>query len=83
MTISTAHTATGALVVKLDGERTSLGKAVKRAILENRDTHITIDSEHGASCDYSEHVHYSASNFSLEFDCKELSRAVRDFADWR
>ena len=82
MTIGTKRTAKGKLLVTLDGKRTSLDNAVKTAILENRGDPITIDNGR-ANYNYFGHIHYSASNFSLEFDCRALKAAVRDFADWR
>lgn len=86
MTIATKRTANGNLVVTLDGKRMSINKAVKLAILENRSPigeAITIANERGASYDYYAHIHYSNSNFSLDFDCKMLKDAVKNFADWR
>ena len=86
MTIATKRTANGNLSVTLDSKRMPIKKAVELAVLENRSPigkAITIANERGASYDYYAHIHYSNSNFSLNFDCKMLEDAVRNFADWR
>lgn len=86
MTITTKHTASGRLTVRLDGYYASIDELADCAIRQYRRAPyepIDIINERGQTIRHTKHIHACLDTFSVYFDAQELKAAIRRHAERR
>lgn len=86
MTITTKHTASGRLIVSIDGMRASIDKIADFAIRKYRMAPyeaIDITNERGQTIRHTKHIHACLDTFSVYYDAQELKAAIRRHAERR
>ncbi len=86
MTITTKHTASGRLIVSIDGMRASIDKIADFAIRQYRLRPfelIELVNERGQTIRHTKHIHACLDTFSVYYDAQELKAAIRRHAERR
>lgn len=86
MIITTKHTASGRLIVSIDGMRASIDKIADFAIRQYRLRPfelIELVNEQGVTISYTKHMHACLDTYSVYYDAQELKAAIRQHAERR